>query len=295
MLGEKDMTQKTLEAFNDVFADIVNGLLFQGEQVISETSLTDAQPLSMYKADGKLHEQERDVAKYWNMAASACINVRIAFLGFENQTKYEKDMPLRFFGYDGAAYRAELSQNDRYPVITLVLYFGNEPWGKNRSLYDAIEIPERFKPFVNDYKINLFEIAHLPEEAINYFRSDFRIVVDYFVHRKTNKDYRPTDHVKFRHVDELLKMMASITRDDRFLDVLYDEEGGKPEDMCEVLDRAEAKGEAKGIDIGEAKGIDKARLESIKNLMKNVGWTIQQAMDALGIPKSEQSKYIAEL
>ena len=63
--------QKALEAFNDVFADIVNGLLFQGEQVISETSLTDAQPLSMYKADGKLHEQEQDVAKYWNMAASA--------------------------------------------------------------------------------------------------------------------------------------------------------------------------------------------------------------------------------
>ena len=82
-------------------------------------------------------------------------------------------------------------------------------------------------------------------------------------------------------------MMASITRDDRFLDVLYDEEGGKPEDMCEVLDRVEAK--------GEAKGIDKARLESIKNLMKNVGRTIQQAMDALGIPKSDQSRYIAKL
>ena len=93
--------------------------------------------------------------------------------------------------------------------------------------------------------------------------------------------------MKFRHVDELLKMMASITHDDRFLDVLYDEEGGKPEDMCEVLDRVEAK--------GEAKGIDKARLESIKNLMKNVGWTIQQAMDALGIPKSEQSRYVAKL
>ena len=116
-------------------------------------------------------------------------------------------------------------------------------------------------------------------------------MVDYFIHRKSNKDYRPTDHVKFRHVDDLLKTMASITRDDRFLDVLYDEEGGKPEDMCEVLDRVEAN----GIAIGEAKGIDKARLESIKNLMKNVGWTIQQAMDALGIPKSEQSRYVAKL
>ena len=57
--------------------------------------------------------------------------------------------------------------------------------------------------------------------------------------------------------------------------------------MCEVLNRVEAK--------DEAKGVDKARLESIKNLMKNVGWTVQQAMDALGIPKSEQSKYIAKM
>ena len=36
-------------------------------------------------------------------------------------------------------------------------------------------------------------------------------------------------------------------------------EGGKPENMCELLDRIEAKGikigEAKGIKLGEAKGI----------------------------------------
>ena len=51
IVAEKDMTEKTLEAFNDVFADIVNGLLFKGRQVIQEYALTDAQPFSMYKAD----------------------------------------------------------------------------------------------------------------------------------------------------------------------------------------------------------------------------------------------------
>ena len=64
-MGEKDITEKTLEAYNDVFADIVNGFLFQGKQVVQEGALTDAQPFSMYKAEGQLHEQERDVAKYW--------------------------------------------------------------------------------------------------------------------------------------------------------------------------------------------------------------------------------------
>ena len=285
-MAEKDMTEKTLEAFNDVFADIVNGLLFKGEQVIQEYALTDAQPFSMYKADGKSHELERDVAKYWNETPDSRISVRIAFLGIENQTTYEKNMPLRVIGYDGAAYRAEVSQGSWYPVITLVLYFGDNRWGKSHSLYDVINVPEKFKPYVNDYKINVFEMAHLPEEAIDYFHSDFKIVVDYFVHRRTNPNYRPVDPVKFKHVDEVLKMMAALTHDNRFEEVLA-EEGGKPENMCEVLDRVEEK--------GRKEGIDENRIESIKNIMDSLKFTAQQAMDALKIPVSEQQKYLAKL
>ena len=33
-MGEKDITQKNFEAYNDVAADIINGSLFNGEQVI---------------------------------------------------------------------------------------------------------------------------------------------------------------------------------------------------------------------------------------------------------------------
>ena len=76
-----------------------------------------------------MHEQERDVAKYWIRGEKGeRVRVRVAFLGIENQTKYDKDMALRVIGYDGAAYRAELSVEDRYPVLTIVLYFGDQPW-----------------------------------------------------------------------------------------------------------------------------------------------------------------------
>ena len=64
-MAEKDVLEKTLESYNDVFADIVNGLLFRGSQVMKEDALADAQPFSMYKADGKIHEQIRDISKYW--------------------------------------------------------------------------------------------------------------------------------------------------------------------------------------------------------------------------------------
>ena len=33
-MGEKDTTEKILLAYSDVFADIVNGLLFKGEQIV---------------------------------------------------------------------------------------------------------------------------------------------------------------------------------------------------------------------------------------------------------------------
>ena len=205
-MGEKDITSRTLEAFDDVFADIVNGLLFKGEQVVQEQSLVDAQPVSMYKADGKVHEQERDVSKYLVVQSGEQINIRVAFLGVENQSSYDKDMPLRVIGYDGAAYRAELGQKTRYPVVTLVLYFGDKPWGKNRTLYDAVRVPDMYRPFVNDYRINLFDIPRLPREAVGYFHSDFKVVVDYFVNKRDNPEYRPKNPQKFKHVDELQKM-----------------------------------------------------------------------------------------
>ena len=121
-MAEKDASEKILESYNDVFSDIVNVLLFNGRQVLGADELEDQAPRTYYKADGRLHEIERDVAKRWKNG-----NIRVACIGFENQTASDPDMPLRVIGYDGAEYRAQLlGDNDtgsRYPVVTLVLYF----------------------------------------------------------------------------------------------------------------------------------------------------------------------------
>lgn len=82
-MGEKDIAEKTLESYNDVFADLINVTIFNGRQVIIPESLADAISSSQYKFDQKLHEQIRDVAKYWNGEN----NIRLVFLGIENQTK----------------------------------------------------------------------------------------------------------------------------------------------------------------------------------------------------------------
>ena len=65
-MSEKDKTQKSLEELNDVFADIANVLMFNGEEVIKQDQLYEANPHTNYSASGKIREQERDVSKFWN-------------------------------------------------------------------------------------------------------------------------------------------------------------------------------------------------------------------------------------
>ena len=43
------------------------------------------------------------------------------------------------------------------------------------------------------------------------------------------------------------------------------------------------------------RGINQGRLDSIKNVMRTLKYTAQQAMDLLGIPVAEQPKYLAKL
>ena len=79
-MGEADITEKSLESYDDVFSDIINVLLFDGRQLVREDELSDAAPLSAYKdLDGRMHEQERDVAKYWRNGS-----IRICLYGLEN-------------------------------------------------------------------------------------------------------------------------------------------------------------------------------------------------------------------
>ena len=273
-MAEKDMNSKVLEELNDVFSDISNVLLFNGKNVISENDLTESTTYSNYTANGKIREQERDVAKYWNNS-----EIRIAMVGFENQIKDDPDMPLRVLNYDAASYRAQFSptnSNPRFPVVTLVLYFGyKHHWSKAKTLYEQVNVPDELVPYVNDYKINLFEIAYLTDEQIKMFKSDFKFVADYYVQmRKTGKYIPPTE--KIEHVSELLGMMSALTKDNRFIESYENLKGKEKVNMCEVLDEVEARGiakgevigEAKGIAIGEAKGIVKGEAQGEERLGK---------------------------
>ncbi|SDJ59855.1 Putative transposase, YhgA-like [Lachnospiraceae bacterium G41] len=245
-----DSNEKILADHNDVFADIMNVFLFGGKQVIREEQLENSKDRSQYKVDGKLHEQERDVSKFYNGK-----EMRIAFLGIEHQNYEDTYMPLRVISYDGSAYRAQLLKGNEqggykkktkpFPVITLILYFGTKHWSQGKSLYEVIDVPEEIKGYVNDYKINLLEVAFLEEEDINKFQSDFKIIADYFVQKRKGKEYIPLDKT-IKHVDEVLKTLEIMSGDERYqtvLEELNQKQFGKGEmKMCEIYDQILNKG-----------------------------------------------------
>ena len=283
----KDITEKMLEKYNDVFADILNVLLFAGGDVVDESALTDALPMSMLKIDGRVRTQERDIAKYWRKN-----KINVALFGLENQTVPNKLMPLRVFGYDGAEYvkqsRKENSDRAKYPVITLVLYLGYEKrWNYPKRLFDVLDIDKDIRPYVNDFKINLFEIAYLEREKIDLFKSDFRILADYLYQMRKNRDYI-ADKTNIGHVEELLTLMSAMTGDNRFEETINDFKGKEKVNMCEVLDRVEAR----GIEKGRLEGRQEGTINTLISLVKDGILSLDEAATRADMSAKDFKKYI---
>ena len=282
-MGEKDIAEKNLEALNDVFADIVNVLLFKGKRLRKEDELEADTKDSQFKADGKLHEQERDVSKLWKNG-----EVRISILGFENQTVQDYKMPLRVISYDGASYKKQLLDEELqkyYPVATLVLYFGyKEHWTAPKNLYSCFNVSEELKPFVNDYKINVFEIAWLDEETVNLFQSDFKFVAQYFRAKRLNNNYVPTAE-EIKHADELSKMFTALTGDKSFEtaynEVILKKQGGIT--MCDIVEGFKNEGR------------DEGKAELVRKMLDAKLVSEQQIADLLKISVEEVKKIAAKV
>lgn len=253
-MAEKDKVEKLLEDYPDVFADIINVLIYDGKQVVKPEELRTTNVQSQYKAsDDVLHEEERDILKEWTKGK----NYKV-FFGIENQTTKDRKMPLRVIAYDGASYRSQMlkkNQKDFCKVITLVLHFGNRRWEGDKELQEIIKKQSGEEEWFQNYKLNVVDIAYLTEEQVKMFRSDFGIIADYFVKRR--KGYKAIEnHQPIKHVDEVLKFMKIFAEDNRFLklNVKKDEKGEVT--MCTILDAVEQKGINKGKKIGYKNGQD---------------------------------------
>ena len=290
--GKKDLSEKVLARHNDVFADIVNVLLFDGENVVKEDELTDALPQAIYKAAG-IKSTERDVAKFWRNN-----ELKISLFGLENQTDTDANMPLRMAAYDGVSYREQLKDEKPrpYPVISLVLYFGTDkPWDKAKTLAERIDVDQRLKPYFNDYKMNLFELAYLDEETAQKFTSDFRYVVDYCRQMQQTGDYEPKDDGgTLKHEEEILTLLSIMNGDDRFEEHYYEVQDKGVSTMTGLWDKIVNKGRVEGMAEGMTKGKLENKIEIAINLLKLGKNAIEDIAAVTNLSVSEVQKLAIE-
>jgi len=180
-MAQKDITSKALLALPDVFADVVNALLFKGVPIVKEEDLIPVRESSVipFPVEEELHEQLRDVVMLHKKDG-----IVYSLFGIENQTTQVDYMPLRVIAYDGAAYKeqvnARLAAKDDpyyayYPVITLVLNYSSRPWTAPKTLHQSLGIQKGslLASLVNDYRIPVVDVIFMSEEQQAALKGDF--------------------------------------------------------------------------------------------------------------------------
>ena len=281
-MKEKDITEKKLLSYNDVFADVINGTIFEGQEIVRSEDLTDANPVTQFKDDKNTHrEQIRDVAKLWEKKG-----VIFSFIGIENQTSLDRDMILRVISYDGATYKNQIGNEHIYPVFTIVIYWGKNEWKAPTTLKERIECPTEIIDVVSDYKFKLIDMARLSDEEIDKFRDDFKFIAG-ILSKKRN--YRPHD-LDIKHPEEVLDLLDAVLHDNRFKkiksEIVRIKKEGRDVDMCEFLDELEKRGMEKGIEQGMEKGEEQATFRIAKNF-KDSKVDIEIIVKATGLTKEQ--------
>lgn len=203
-MGQKNAVTKRYYSDKTRFADLINGVYFQGRKIISADELTEgsegyAEP---QRNDSTNHsrdylERTRDIKMQHQSGAS------IRILAIENQHYVDYSMPFRNMQYDVLEYQQQLEEirrrneteedfattgeylckmkkTDRlHPVYTLCLYLGTEPWDGPRSLMDMMDFGEdadNMKVSFADYPFRLYCVNE--EHDFSMFHTEIRNVFE---------------------------------------------------------------------------------------------------------------------
>ena len=244
----KDVTQKNLESYPDVVADILNVFIHKGEQRIRPSALYPAPTETEYVVpDSALRSQLEDVSKYEMQDGKIQVQYLLA-----NQTVVDYKMILRKASYEGAVYRGQYDGKvqDAFPVVSLLLYWGEGQWGRKRSIREFFKkkkLSPRLLELVDDYRLHVFEMRNLTPEIRSLFQSDMRHVADYLAKGNSFRSDHPVIHKEA--LVRLLRALSGDTNVEDTAEILHEMNVKEEEDitMCELFDQYEKRGLQKGM------------------------------------------------
>ncbi len=281
-MGQKDLAAKQFESSPAVFADLINALVYEGEQVILPADLRPAPTETLYSAqNGVLRNQYNDVSKYEIRYGRIKMQYTL-----ENQSSPDYKILFRKASYEGAIYRQQYDSKDTYPAIMLVLYWGDAEWNGSSDLFGFFRrrrIHRMARKYIDNISLHMYSMKSLPEEIRKRFKSDMRVIVDYLAE---GEKYIPGKQ-KITDVDGTMRMLYALTGEMDFIESIgalqEQQEKGEEVTMGYALSKYKEMGREQGIKEGIREGIKEEKIRCAKAFVEETAMQKQPREYVLGI------------
>lgn len=275
------------------FADLFNGNLFQGEQIVKAEELTEGSEIYVEEyqempgkgmPDGKTKGRQRiktatrtrDVKK--RLRSGGVLRV----LAIENQNQVNYAMPWRHMNYDCLEYGKQircfgkknrkadllktsaeklcgLRKEDRLaPTYTICVYHGMEKWDGPRSLKDMMEFGEdgeRWAELFSDYRMHLVCINEITD--FSKYHSPLREFFQLLACREDEEALKRllSENPLFQRMDAETAKAANVLMGSEIF-MGRKNEGEETYNMCGALTAIKNEGKMEGKMEGKNEGMD---------------------------------------
>lgn len=296
-MQEQDVVSIEYLENTERFADLLNGYVFAGKQVIKPQDIQERNRVITKRRAQKLESKVviRDVMR------KVFFGMNVVVISLENQTDIHYAMPVRVLSAEaviyekqwkerqeehrekkdlkGAEFVSGFAKDDKLlPTFTIVVYFGSKPWDGPRSLKDMLNLsglPEYIKDMIADYPMHLLEVRKYPH--LEYFQTDLKYVFGFLQHatdKEALAEYVAENTEQFSNMNEEAYDMIACMSKSKELKLIkrkYQKEEGERVDMCQAIKDMIADGRDDGIRIGEKRGVKrgvKQGIELTKSIFK---------------------------
>ena len=314
-MGQKDYAQNDYFKDKVRFADICNGIIYHGKDIVKPEELQELDTdIVYYDEKEQLHKIIPDKIRMWK---GICISI----ISLESQTKVDYSMVLRTMKEEMLFYYKQwidqerearrkgiLKKGEKYewsqvgkaaklvPIVVIVIYFGTDKiWDGAKCLYDMLNIDKDMEPYITNYKMNLFDYHE--HEDFSFFKTENRLFFETLAcadsKRKIKKIFEEKRN-EYKNLDENTLMLLCDLMGLKNKQIVK-EKIKEDKELCKAIEELENDARKEGIEEGIKEGKTEGFIIAINNLMESLKISEVQAMDLLKLPETEKGKYMTLL
>lgn len=284
-MGKKDLSLKSYLSDPMRYADVYNGSVFGGMQILDGTQLEEAGSVRTKSDDDASRERICDLAMRQKNGGEL-----YAIWILENQETVDYGMPVRILLREALEYDRQVQELKRKneaeprreqgkasageylykvkkgerirPTGTLIIHWGSEPWDGPRSLHEFLdfdgvagEAAEELKKLVPEYPLHILDLN--AENDYSRFHTSLRTVFELYARRTDKQQFRDyvEAHEECRHLDaETYHIIGKLVGSRKLPEQADKEKNGEECDMSNAIDDLFEDGRLEGKAEGKVEG-----------------------------------------